>query len=226
MSRPTGTVRLTLTLAVVLSACGDEPATVPRAAAGEHLDEAHHGDGDDVRHGDDDEHRAEGAFDERSLFRLDLSLEDQAGQPFTLVSRRGQPVLLTFFYASCDTMCPLILSDLQRIEAGLTPAARAALRVVVVSIDPEHDDVAHLASVARERGLPLDRWSLVRGSERDVRTLASTLGMTYRRTTDGGYAHAALFTLLDGEGRVVTQISGTGRTVAPLVEGVEALVEP
>ncbi len=208
---------LALVSALALVACGDEPAsaTAPLVAEGEH-DEGEHDEGD----------RAEGAFDERSLFLLDVSLEDQAGQPFALVSRRGQPLLLTFFYASCETMCPLILSDLERVEAGLTPEARAALRVVVVSIDPEHDDAARLAAVARERALPLERWSLVRGSERDVRTLASTLGMTYRRTTDGGYAHAALFTLLDGEGRVVTQTSGTGRAITPLLEAVESLVAP
>lgn len=167
-----------------------------------------------------------GAFDERSLFLLELGLEDQSGEPFALVSRRGQPVLVTFFYASCDTMCPLVVSDLRRVEATLSPAARAALRVVLVTIDPERDDAARLRAVAAERDLPLDRWSLVRGSERDVRTLASTLGMTYRRTTDGEYAHAALFTVLDGEGRVVVQTSGTGRAVTSLVDGIEALVAP
>ena len=157
--------------------------------------------------------------DEMSLFQLELALEDQDGRPFRLEQLRGHPVLLTFFYASCDTMCPMIVSDARAVEAAVPEAERGALRVVRVTIDPAHDTAARLRETASERGLPLDRWTLVRGSEADVRTLASTLGMNYRPTPDG-FAHNAILTILDGRGVVAAQSLGTGQPVEPLVGGI------
>jgi len=159
-----------------------------------------------------------------SLFHLEMTLQDQTSRPFTLASLRGHPVLVAFFYSSCGTMCPTLIADLHRLEAMLSPAARDELRVVLVSFDGERDTAERLAEVAAERDIDLSRWVLVRGDEREVRTLAATLGMTYRRTRDGEFAHIALFSLLDGEGSVVLQRAGTGLDVTPLSMAVEALV--
>ena len=167
---------------------------------------------------------ADGSDDERSLFQLEMALEDQAGRPFTLATLRGHPVLIAFFYSHCDTMCPTIISDLRRIEAALSPAARSALRVVMVSFDEERDTPERLTAVAHERHLELDRWTLVRGEDAEVRTLAATLGMTYRRTGEGEFAHSALFTLLDGEGQIVLTVDGTGRDMTPMQLSIERLV--
>jgi len=154
-----------------------------------------------------------------SLFLLELAMEDQAERPFTLEAQRGQPVLLTFFYASCDTMCPMIVSDVRAVEAALPEDVRAELRVVLVTIDPEHDTAARLREVASERGLPLERWSLVRGASPEVRTRASAIGMNYRPTPDG-FAHNAILTVLDENGVVATQSLGTGQPVEPLVRSI------
>lgn len=44
-------------------------------------------------------------LDGESLYRLGTTLEDASGRRFDLAALRGHPVLLTFFYASCTTMC-------------------------------------------------------------------------------------------------------------------------
>jgi protein SCO1/2 len=163
--------------------------------------------------------------DGMSLQQLELALEDQEGRPFRLASLDGHPVLLTFFYSRCDTMCPLIVSDVRAVEAALPEEARAELRVAIVTIDPERDTAARLREVAGERGMPLDRWTLVRGSDADVRTLASTLGMNYRVTPDG-FAHNAILTVLDAHGAVVAQTLGTNQPVEPLVEAITGIARP
>jgi protein SCO1/2 len=176
---------------------GDDPAADPATAPASAPDEAPLPDED------------------MSLFQLELALEDQDGEAFRLEQLRGHPVLLTFFYASCTTMCPMIVSDARAVEAAVPEAARGDLRVVLVTIDPAHDTAARLRETATERGLPLDRWTLVRGSDADIRTLASTLGMNYRPTPDG-FAHNAILTVLDAGGAVVAQSLGTGQPVEPL----------
>lgn len=200
-------IRLVPAVAVALVACGEPRPPEPVLGA-------------------EPERLSTNPIDERSLFLLDLDLEDEHGAPFELISARGHPTLVTFFYASCRTVCPRAISDVRALEAGLSAEARDGLRVVLVTLDPERDDAARLAGVANERGVPLDRWSLVRGSERDTRTLASTVGMTYRRTSDGEIAHAIVFTLLDGEGRTLVQSIDGGRSLDAVADAIERAAGP
>ncbi len=152
--------------------------------------------------------------DGHSLRHLDaeLALVDQRGARFTLGSLAGKPTLLTFFYSTCTTMCPLILSDVKRIVAALPVEERDSLHVVLLTIDPARDTAARLRAVAAERALP-PSWSLVTGDASSIRTVAATVGMTYRPLPDGTFAHAALYTVLGPSGRVVHQLEGTGRSV-------------
>lgn len=153
-------------------------------------------------------------LDGHSLQHLDadVSLVDQRGARFTLASLAGRPTLLAFFYSGCTTMCPLIITDVKRIVAAIPEARRDQLNVVLLSIDPERDSPARLRAVAVERALP-SRWHLVTGDEASIRTVASTVGMTYRRLPDGDFAHSALYTVLDAEARVSHQMEGTGRPI-------------
>ena len=46
---------------------------------------------------------------------------------------RGRPVLVTFAYAHCDTICPLVVGDVLAAQRQLTDRSPA---VVVVTLDP------------------------------------------------------------------------------------------
>jgi protein SCO1/2 len=63
----------------------------------------------------------------------------------------GRPVVLSFIYKSCTTICPLTsmtLADLQqRLGAG-----RDKVHLVSISIDPEQDTPARLREYARKFG--------------------------------------------------------------------------
>ena len=211
-----GFVTISFTALLCTAGCGDLDDGGPSRAAGSPTESAAVPSPSEL---------APSLDDDLSLHLLELSLEDQDAHPFTLASLAGHPVLLTFFYSRCDTMCPLIVSDARAVEAALPESVRAELRVVIVSIDPDNDTTARLREVARERGLPPDRWSLVRGSDADVRTLASTLGMSYRPTPDG-FAHNAILTVLDVRGVVVAQSFGTGQPVEPLVTAITQIARP
>jgi protein SCO1/2 len=105
-------------------------------------------------------------------------------------------------YTHCTATCPLAVAELKRVAVQHRDA-----RLVLVSLDPERDDPARLAGYAR--GLGLDaRWTLLSGADADVRDLAATLGVRYRRVTPEDLAHSNLITLLDRQGRIVRQTSG------------------
>jgi len=138
-----------------------------------------------------------------SVYDLEGAWRDQSGATRSLASWRGTPVLLAMIYTHCTATCPLAVSELKRI-AALDPD----VRFVLVSLDPARDDVHRLAEYAAERALDPSRWTLLTGSDADVRDLAATLDVRYRRVTPEDLAHSNLITLLDPEGRVARQASG------------------
>jgi protein SCO1 len=138
-----------------------------------------------------------------SVYDLGGAWRDQSGAARSLAGWRGTPVLLAMIYTHCSATCPLAVAELKRI-AALNPGAR----FVLVSLDPARDDVHRLAAYAEARGLDPARWTLLTGSDADVRDLAATLGVRYRQVTPDDLAHSNLITLLDREGRIARQTSG------------------
>ena len=76
-----------------------------------------------------------------SMYNLNLPLTDQTGQQRSLVDFRGQPVLISMFYTSCQMVCPMIIEAMKATDAKLTPNQRDRLSLLLVSFDPRHDTV-------------------------------------------------------------------------------------
>lgn len=148
-----------------------------------------------------------------SVYHVDATWETDAGGDLTLADLRGRPVALAMVYADCGTACPIIVRDMQQIGAA---AADVPLRYVLVSLDPERDTPEHLRAFRAAHGLG-DDWTLLRGADVDVQTLAAVLGVRYRADADGTIAHSNLITLLDAGGDVVAQQEGLGTDPAPAV---------
>ncbi len=150
-----------------------------------------------------------------SVYLLDDAFSDQAGKPFKLADRRGRPQLVAMFYTSCRYICPLIVDSAKGVEHALSPAERARLGVLLVSLDPARDDTAALASVARKRKLDPARWTLARTDAGAVRRVAALLGVRYRALADGEFNHTSALVLLDAEGRVLARTERLGPVPDP-----------
>ena len=55
------------------------------------------------------------------------------------------------------------------------------------------------------------RWTFAQTPKAEVRKLAAVLGIQYRQLPDGEFNHSTVITLLDGQGRIVTQTRGITR---------------
>ena len=69
-----------------------------------------------------------------------LRLSDVDGRTVDIRDLRGRPVLVTFVYANCPDVCPLIMENLRRVRAMAGPLGKR-MRVIAVSVDPEGDTV-------------------------------------------------------------------------------------
>ncbi len=152
-----------------------------------------------------------------SVYQLQIQLTDQAARTHKLDLNRGQPTLVTMFYASCPGVCPLLFENLQRMESALDAKQRSQLRVLMVSIDPERDTPQALATLAKQHHADLNRWTLARVKSTDVRKLAAVLNIQYRRLPNGEFNHSSVITLLDADGRNVahtSQLNGVDKEFA------------
>jgi protein SCO1/2 len=89
----------------------------------------------------------------------DFALRDQDGKLVRLSALAGKYRIVTFLYTSCPDVCPLIASNLNLALRKLTPAERAQVRVLAVSVDPKGDTPKAVDRfVAAHRLLPQFRY--------------------------------------------------------------------
>jgi protein SCO1 len=160
-----------------------------------------------------------------SVYQLDTELTDQNGQKVKLATFRGKPVLITMFYGYCPHACPMLMAKLKRIEATLTPEARASLRVVLVSLDPKRDTPESLKKLAQVHGVDGSRWSLLWTREENVQEIAAVLGIKYRALPNGEMNHSSLITLLDREGVIDQRFDGLDNEMDAVVSRLNALAK-
>ncbi|WP_409410194.1 SCO family protein [Burkholderia sp. Bp9142] len=75
------------------------------------------------------------------------------GQAVSLVKELddGRPVILTFIYTSCTTICPMISQTLEQLQGELG-ADRDKVHIMSISIDPEADTPERLRTYAARFG--------------------------------------------------------------------------
>jgi protein SCO1/2 len=81
------------------------------------------------------------------------SLRNYDGSSFNLAAQRGKAVFVTFLYAHCPDVCPLIASNLHNAYAKMTPAMRQRVAIVAVSVDPRGDSAATVAAFVGQHQL-------------------------------------------------------------------------
>ena len=159
-----------------------------------------------------------------SIYQLAVPLTDQNGRSFRLDEHRGQPMLISMFYTSCQFVCPMLIDALRDTEARLNEAERARLHVLMVSFDPAHDSVAVLKRTADQRHLDGAHWSLARTDAKNVRKLAAVLGIQYRALPDGEFNHTTALILIDADGRIAGRTAKLGDADPAFVKLVKAAV--
>ena len=137
-----------------------------------------------------------------SLYQLHATLATQKGTSAGFDLYQGHPTVISMFYGSCPSYCPMLITAVQVYESHLDEASRARLRVLLVSFDAAHDTPTRLAELSSLHRADPERWTFASAKEPDARRIASLLGFHYRKLADGSFDHTQVVTLVDSEGRV------------------------
>ena len=115
-----------------------------------------------------------------------FTLPDQTGQPITVLHNRRESVVLTFFDAPCNDICPVLASEIEQADADLGAQA-AQVEFVTVNTDP-----AGLAASAedpvlsRHRPRALANWHMLTGPLATLNAIWKDYGVSISVDTKTG----------------------------------------
>ncbi len=104
-------------------------------------------------------------------------LWDDQQQPFGTAQLQGHWTLLFMGYTSCPDICPMTLTDLAQAMPTL---AREDLQVVMLSVDPERDDISTLH---RYVNFFDPTFKAVTGEHSALHPFSQSLGLVYAMVT-------------------------------------------
>jgi protein SCO1 len=146
-----------------------------------------------------------------------LSLTDQSGREVTLESFRGRPVIVTFAFAHCETICPLIVADVLAARRQIDGAAPA---VLIVTLDPWRDTAARLPAIARAWGLGEDTHVLSGPADDVERALNRWRVPRTRNPRTGDISHPSIVYVVGADGRIAYVVSGGADAIAAAVRAL------
>jgi cytochrome oxidase Cu insertion factor (SCO1/SenC/PrrC family) len=152
--------------------------------------------------------------------RLDLpwpashDLVDQRGEPFGLASLAGRPAIVTFAFAHCEAICPLLVQGARSAREELRGERSVAL--VIITLDPWRDTPARLSQLA-ERWQLEDGDFLVGGDVEPVQAALDAWNVPRERDErTGDVSHPALAFLVEPDGTVAYGTTGAPAQIVPL----------
>ena len=139
-------------------------------------------------------------FGSGSLYQLDSLWTDGNGEQIRLASLAPHPVVAAMIYTSCEYACPLIVGKMLEIYEGLDEEVRADTRFVLFSFDPQRDSPDRFNPYKQAKGIDKKEWMILVADDEAARELAVALGVRYKPTADGEFAHSNTITVIDRQG--------------------------
>jgi len=124
----------------------------------------------------------------------DFTLRDQDGRAVSLRALRGQVVVLTFMYSTCQDTCPVTA---QTIRGALDQVGHD-VPVLAISVDPAHDTPDTAERFLVKQSMSAGRMRFLLGTRAQLKPIWKAYGI---RPQGNGFEHSAYVAVLDQTGR-------------------------
>jgi protein SCO1/2 len=155
-----------------------------------------------------------------SIYQVGGTWLTENNESIQLESLAGKPQLIALIYTGCSNSCPIIVESMKRVEKQVPANMRSKIGFVLVSLTPDTDYPKTLKIFAEKKGLN-SNWKVLRGTNELVRTLSNVLNGRYKVIKEGDIAHSNTVTLLNSQGQIQMQASGTLTGIKPILDAVD-----
>ena len=131
-----------------------------------------------------------------------FQLTNQDGQPFGSAQLKGKIWIADFIFTLCPGPCPMISTRMSELQK---PLEKTDVRLVSVSVDPEHDSPAVLRGYAEKLDADPRRWNFLTGSRQAIYDLSRNgfkLAISDGSTEQGTPVHSTRMILVDRRGEI------------------------
>jgi len=154
----------------------------------------------------------------------EFTLTQQDGKRLALKELRGKVVAITFIFASCTDTCPLLTGKMAGIQDRLGPAFGPQAFFLSITVDPERDTSAVLKRYAETHKANPAGWAFLTGTPAEIRDVAKSYGIYYKKTPRGDVDHTFLTSLVDQNGILRVQYMGVRFNPDEMLRDLQSLL--
>jgi len=142
-----------------------------------------------------------------SVYNLTSTWTTQKKENLKLDYFKNKIVVAAMVFTHCESACPRIVADMQRIETSLSEKELQRVTFLLISMDPERDTPVRLKEFAGEHKLNAN-WTLVCSNLDATMEIANVLGVKVKKLEGGGFDHSNIIHVFDQGGVITYQQNG------------------
>ena len=135
----------------------------------------------------------------------EFELISENGTPFGSKDLKGRIYLASFVFSRCPTVCPRLLTELEKIQKRVRGTGRK-VAIVTFTVDPEFDKPNVLFDLARTRKANPHVWTFLTGNNKEemfkLYRDGFKVGVEQNPKNLFDIAHSEKIVLVDGDNRV------------------------
>ena len=151
-------------------------------------------------------------FSEGQHFIPDFEMISQDNETITADMMESKISVVDFFFTSCPDICPIMSSELERVNQIFKE--KANVQILSFTVDPAFDTPEVLKAYAKEYRADPDQWTFLTGDKEDIYSLARCGFLLPVQDGDGSKAdfiHSEKVILVDEQKRIRGYYDGTDR---------------
>ena len=147
---------------------------------------------------------------------------------------KGKVTVIGYIYTNCPSICPLTTNNMNKIQQKIKTDGVKNVEFISLSFDPDADTPDVLKQYADVRNLDLSNWELLTGQKDVVDSLISKADVFVVKSDstvfqDGRkvyyYVHTDRIALIDQDGRIRKNYSGSKINVDEIVNDIESMAD-
>lgn len=160
----------------------------------------------------------------------EFSFLDQSGHAYGSEDLTGKMYVAEYFFTTCGTICPIMNSEMQRVQAAFK--GNDNFKILSFTVDPETDSVAQMKAYAEGHGADPKQWHFLTGAKKDLYKLARRSFFILKPAeaknqgdVGSDFIHTNYFVLVDTQKRIRGYYDGTNaKEVDKLIQDIQKLL--
>lgn len=140
----------------------------------------------------------------------DFAFQDQDGETFSSEAIKNKIVITNFFFTSCTSVCPNMMSHVKKLQDDLINDNQIAF--ISFTVDPVKDSASRLKWYCNQYHISNRNWNLMTGNKREIYKLARKSFFLSAGDGDGGendFIHSDQLVLVDKNKHIRGYYDGT-----------------